>query len=482
MERPDYLAIVRRRWVSALVVALAGLAAATAYTLIVTPKYTATTRLFFSVQGSDSATDLAQGSTFAEKQMTSYAQVATSPLVLDPVISQLGLNTTATQLARSISAVVPTDTVILEISATGPDAQRATLIANAVGAKVSDATSTLTQKRSDGTDAVRATTLAPATVPLAPSSPNVLRNLALGAVLGALLGLGVALLRHVLDTKVRSDADVRALTDSPVLGVVSYAEEVPKHPLILRDEPLSAASESVRRLRTNLQFINVANRPKSIVITSSIPAEGKSTIALNLAASLADTGARVLLVDADLRRPSLAQYLGLEGAAGLTSVLIGRAQLADVVQPLGESTLDVLPAGQVPPNPSELLGSTAMAELLEQATRTYDMVLMDSPPLLPVTDATVLSNLAGGARLVVGADRIHRAPLLQTLETLETAGTHLFGVVVNKMARRDAGTYSYNYAYQPEGKDGWVIDPEPGKSTPADPTVNGHRPLQHDRV
>jgi capsular exopolysaccharide synthesis family protein len=153
----------------------------------------------------------------------------------------------------------------------------------------------------------------------------------------------------------------------------------------------------------------------------------------------------VILVDADLRRPSIAEYVGIEGGVGLTTVLIGRAKVEDVVQPLGKTSLDLLPAGQIPPNPSELLGSMAMADLLERLSASYDMVLLDSPPLLPVTDAVVLSNLAGGALVVVGADRIHRPQLQQSLESLETAGAHLFGIVMNKIARRDAAAYAYGY-------------------------------------
>ena len=195
--------------------------------------------------------------------------------------------------------------------------------------------------------------------------------------------------------------------------------------MILRSEPHSASSEAVRRLRTNLQFIDVVNRPRSVVISSSIPDEGKSTIAINLAVALADTGARVILIDADLRQPSIAEYIGIEGSVGLTTVLIGRADVEDIVQPFGTSTLDVLPTGPIPPNPSELLGSPAMAGLLDRLTATYDMVLLDSPPLLPVTDAAVLSKLAGGVLLVVGADRIHRPQLQETLVSLETAGAHL---------------------------------------------------------
>jgi tyrosine-protein kinase len=462
VELGDYLDILRRRWLGVLLIALTTLALAATVTLALPKKYTATTRLFIAVAGSESATDLAQGSNFAEKQMASYAEVATSPRVLRPVIQQLGLPTTPKKLSESVEATVPVNTVILEISATDLDPTRAAQIANAVGRELANAASELSPAKQDGTKAVVATTFAEAEVPDKPSSPKILQNLGLGLILGLLLGLGVAVLRHLLDTKVRSEDDVRSLTDSSILGVVAYDADVSTHPMILRDEPLAASSEAIRRLRTNLQFIDVANRPKSIVISSSIPAEGKSTIALNLALSLADTGTRVILVDADLRRPSIAQYVGIEGGVGLTTVLIGRAEVEDVVQPLGKTSLDLLPAGQIPPNPSELLGSMAMADLLERLAASYDMVLLDSPPLLPVTDAVVLSNLAGGALVVVGADRIHRPQLQQSLESLETAGAHLFGIVMNKIARREAAAYAYGYGseYPPATR-------QPKRPTPA---------------
>jgi capsular exopolysaccharide synthesis family protein len=198
--------------------------------------------------------------------------------------------------------------------------------------------------------------------------------------------------------------------------------------------------------------------------------------------SLADTGARIILVDADLRRPSIAEYVGIEGQVGLTTVLIGRADLKDVVQPFGTSSLDLLPAGQVPPNASELLGSAAMASLLERLSASYDMVLLDSPPLLPVTDAVVLSKMAGGTVVIVGADRIHRPQLQQSLDSLETAGAHLFGIVMNKIARREAAAYAYGsgYAsYQPKIRSKPI---QPKRSWNADDTLvspeapqNGHK-------
>jgi succinoglycan biosynthesis transport protein ExoP len=180
MEIRDYLQILRRRWLSALIVCLAVLLAVTVVTLSMTKKYTATTRLFFAVQGTESVTDLAQGSTYAEKQMTSYAQVATSPLVLDSVISKLELATTATELARTVSATVPTDTVIIEIGATSTDPSTAASIANSIGVELSRVAGTLAPPQASGSRAVKATTLARAEIPPAPSSPNLVRNQHIG--------------------------------------------------------------------------------------------------------------------------------------------------------------------------------------------------------------------------------------------------------------------------------------------------------------
>jgi capsular exopolysaccharide synthesis family protein len=481
VELGEYLDIIRRRWLGVLIIVLTTLALASVVTLMMPRKYTAATQLFFGV-AAESVSDMAQGSNFAEKQMSSFAEVATSPRVLVPVIQQLGLRVTPRELTESVKATVRVNTVTLEIAVTDPDATRAARTANAVGAELAKAVADLSPDREDGTEAVQVNTIAPAEVPTESSSPKVPQNLGIGLILGLLLGVGIAVLRDVLDTKIRNENDVGLVTASPILGVVAYDQEVPSHPVILRDEPQAAPSEAVRRLRTNLQFIDIANQPKSIVVSSSIPAEGKTTIAINLAVSLADTGARVILIDADLRRPSIAQYMGIEGQVGLTTVLIGRADVKDVVQPFGTSSLDLLPAGQVPPNPSELLGSAAMASLLERLSDSYDMVLLDSPPLLPVTDAVVLSKMAGGVVVIVGADRIHRPQLRQSLDSLETAGAHLFGIVMNKIARREAAAYGYGGGYASYGPKTRPASIQPKRRWDVDDTLvsrevpqNGHK-------
>lgn len=450
MELSHYLRVLRKRWMSVVTVTLVILAAVVAGTLAVTPKYTATTRMFFAVQGSESATDLAQGSTFAEKQMASYAQVATSPLVLDRVIKKLKLPMTAEVLAESVVATPPADTVILEISVTDPDRVRSAQIANGIGEQLTIVAGDLAPARSDGSKSVKATRLAAAKVPLSASSPRIVSNLVGGVILGLLVGVCVALIRQAMDTKIRTERDLQEITDATLLGAVGFDEAIASSPVVMRNERLAHQAEAVRRVRTNLQFVNLAQRHSTILVSSSIPGEGKSTTALNLAVALADAGVRTILVDADLRRPSIATYLGLEGSVGLTTVLIGRATVSDVVQPWESGTLHILPAGEIPPNPSEILGSDAMKDLLDELSNTYDMVLLDTPPLLPVTDAAVLSKFASGTLVIVGTDRIQGPQLRNALQSLETVGGRVIGVVLNKTARRDVNAYSYGYDYSYE--------------------------------
>ena len=442
MELRDYLHLLRRRWQSILVVALSTLAITALVTFVPTPQYTATTQLFFGVPGGESVNDLAQGSTFTEKQMSSYARVATSPLVLAPVTKQLGLTATSAELAQRVSATAPIDTVILEIAVTDPDPDQAARIANAVGKQLSAVVGDLVPQR-EGVQSVRATIFAEALPPSVPSTPRVALNLAVGSALALALGIGLAVLRHLLNSKIRSVQDVSAITDCAILSAVPFDASTKGKLVVMRDDPAGLRSEAMRRLRANLKFIDLANHVKSIVITSSIPEEGKTTTTVNLAVAMADAGLRVVVVDADLRRGSMADDLALEGVPGLTNVLIGGAQLTDAVQIWGKG-LYLLPAGELPPNPSELLDSPAMSAVVKQLSSQYDMVLLDSPPLLPVSDALVLSKSAGGTLLVVGADRIRRPQLREALESLSTVDANLLGLVLNNISRRDGNAYVYD--------------------------------------
>lgn len=448
MDLTDYLAVLRKYWISVVAVLLAGVAVAALVSLITKPMYTASTAIFFTVQSGSTAGELNQGSTYAENQVRSYVQVVTTPVVLQPVIDKLGLGTTPLKLAEKVEASVPTNTAIITIEVVDNDPAQAADIANAIGQQLTLIVDELSPQGTDGAKTVKATIISPASVPTEWTSPRVPLNLALGAMLGLLLGVGQAVVRRRLDTSVVGEPDIEEVTDRSVVGVITFDADAKEHPLIFDAAPHSIRAEAYRRLRTNLQFLELGVRRRSVVVTSSVAGEGKSTTAINLASALADTGRSVLLIDADLRRPGVAGYLNLEGAVGLTDVVIGRASLTDLVQPIGRGNLHVLVAGQIPPNPSELLGSESMAKLLAEAADRYDMVIVDSPPLLPVTDAALLSRACGGALLVVGSGSVTKPELAGAIGSLEAVEADILGLVLNRAPTGSGGGYGYHHRYE----------------------------------
>lgn len=443
MDLREQLYVLRKRWLTVLLVLVLSVAAAGVGSSLVTRKFTASTQLFFGVRGGANITDLTQGSSYIQQQMASYVRVATSPLVLKPVIAQLGLTVRPADLAKHVMASAPMDTVILEVDVTDPDAEQAARIANAIAAEVVSVAGQLVPAESDSVQPVRATVLAEAEVPDDSSSPDLLLNLALALAIGLAAGVGVALLRDALNTRVRTEADVASLTSAAVLGQIPLEATPRNDALGVLGDVRGTRAEAVRRLRTNFQFVELARSAKTILVTSSIAGEGKTTTFLELGQSLAASGLRVVLVDADLRNPAVAGALGLGTTAGLSTVLVGQTSLGDdVLHRVDEGSFDVLPAGPVPPNPTELLGSQAMLALLNQLSARYDLVLLDSPPILPVSDALVLSQLVDGSMLVVDADRLSRRQLREALEALETLDVDLLGVVLNKVPRRSLSTYA----------------------------------------
>ncbi len=449
MELSDYLRVLRKFWVSITALAMLGVAAAALLSLLTTPTYTSSTSLFVTVQNANSAGELASGSTYAERQVKSFAEVAETPIVLQPVIDRLRLDTTPGALAGKVNVSVPTNTSVLEVAVEDTDPARAAATASGIAESLVGVVGEIAPKDAKGESTVQVTVVKPAAIPTSWTSPKVAQNLTLGLLVGLMLGVGQALLRHVLDTKVRNAEDIAHLTDVPVVGTVAFDEDAPGHELAVVDAPNSLRAEDFRRLRTNMQFLGAGGGGRSFAFTSSLPDEGKTSTTMNVAFSLAATGRRVLLVDADLRRPSVAKRLGLEDAVGLTTILIGRATLDDVVQPLAGG-VDVLASGQVPPNPSELLGSEAMRGLVIQASTRYDYVLFDTAPLVPVVDTAALSRLIGGVIVVVGSGDVHAAQLEESLASVEAAEGNVLGVVLNKLRAEDAGHRKAVY-YQREG-------------------------------
>ena len=459
MEPQEYIRILRKSWLLITATALLGVLSAGALAAASTPAYTASTRLYVSVRAQEGAasTDLNQGTTFARQAMSTYVDVVNSPIVLDRAGRQLQPRMTAAELAPLVSASSPANTVLLEVSVTDASAKRAAGIANAVGESFARVVSEDLEKPTGGPSLIAVKTIAPASVPTAPSAPRVPLMLAIGLAVGLAIGVGVAVLRTTLDTRVRTAEQIEAVARRPYLGGVFVDPEAQKRPLIVHADPRSPRSEAFRRLRTNLQFVGLGDAGRSFVVTSSGPSEGKSYVAANLAIALAETGASVALVDADLRRPRVADYLGIEGNAGLTDLLIGRAEIADVLQPWGDQSLSVLPAGRIPPNPSEMLGSAAMRMTVEHLERTFDYVIIDAPPVLLVADATVLSAVAG-ILFVAAAGKVRKADVAAALRALDSVNAVTFGVVGQMLPMRGAGVGAYGkYAYY--GDDTPVLEP-----------------------
>lgn len=467
MELRDYIRVLRKGWIFIVSFTLVGVAIGAAYSITRTPEYQASSKVFVSVQSAGSVSDLTQGGSFAQNQVTSYADIVTTPLVLQPVIATLGLNSDVNQLARQVSATAPVNTVIIEITATDTDPRQAAEIANAVASSFQNTVANLVPLTAEGTEPVKLTVIQQAVIPRSAFSPNVPVNIAFGAIIGLVLGLGAAVLRETLDTRVRNEHDVESITEAPIIGGIVYDSRTPQNPLVVKDDPRSPRSESFRTLRTNLQFVHVGQK-RSFVVTSSVPGEGKSTSAANLAIVIALSGQRVLLVDADLRKPKVAAYLGLEGAAGLTDILVGRAQPTEIIQRWGDTNLYVLPAGRIPPNPSELLGSKTMVSLLKTLENSFDIILFDAPPLLPVTDAAILTNHTSGALLMVAAGRVHKNQVRGAVNSLTTVGANVAGVVLTMLPTKGPdsygyGRYGYGYGYTYGDADAEATPPKKAK-------------------
>ena len=450
MEFRDFLRVLRKRWILVVALTLLGVAGAAGASLLITPKYEARTLSFVSVQNGGSISEFAQGTTFAQNIIRSYVDAISSPRVLDSVVNDpgLGLDESARSLGADVTARAVTNTVNIEISVTRNDPVEAANIANAVTASFREQASQLTRPAEGEASPVVVTILTPADVPTSPVSPNTRLNLVVGVLVGLVLGLAITFLIEVLDTRIRNENHVRQLSDAPILGGIAFDKLAPKRPLIVQSDPNSPRAEAFRSLRTNLQFLDVEGGPRSFVVTSSVPAEGKSTTTANLAIVLAQSGARVLVIEGDLRSPSVAEMFGIEGGVGLTDVLIGRVKLADAIQTWGLKNLSLLPAGTMPPNPSELLGSQAMVSLLRHVEKEYDIVLIDAPPLLPVTDSALLSKHVRGALVVVAAGRTHRGQLAGSIESLHHVGSHAAGLILTMLPTKGPDAYGYGrYGY-----------------------------------
>ncbi|KFI49641.1 Etk-like tyrosine kinase [Bifidobacterium biavatii DSM 23969] len=448
----DMLRIIRKHLISAIITFVVVFAAVCAYTLLVPPKYSATAQAFATynqtVANSEDISSVNNASSYISNQIKSYPTLTTTEAVLQPVIDDLGLNVTVAQLGQQLTVTNPTNTAFVNITVEDDSPQQSATIANEVAKSLQSVVQNSLYDSSQKSP-VKLTIVQQATEPTSPSSPKVALNMAIGLVVGAILAVFVALIRDLLSTKVQESHDLQEIIDAPIMGRIPDDESLKQPVPVIVSAPSSSIAEEYRRVRTNLSFTSPVegSNARLIVISSVSPNEGKTTTSVNIAATLAENGASVLLIDADLRHPSVADKLSLEGNAGLAHVLSGQASVKDVVQRYWKPNLHIMPAGPKPPNASALLNSKTMKELIRQALTQYDYVIIDTSPMIVANDAAVFGAMGGGIVLVSGRDVTDKRELRDIASQLDNLGVTVTGFVFN-FAKETKKTSSYgNYYY-----------------------------------
>lgn len=447
MTLHDVARLFRTRWLTILLTTLGALLAAIVVTLQTTPLYEASTRLFVSTTAGASVSDLYSGNRLSQDRVRSYTELIQGETLSQRTIDKLDLDMSAQDLSARVKATAKLDTVLITVTVRDPSQVRARDLANALSDEFVVMVRQLETPSPGVRPDARVVVEQRASIPTAPTVPRKSLNIAVGLLLGALLGVGLALLRDTLDNTVKDREEIEQITGVGLVGSIPLDKERQNRPAIPFESDNSLIAEAFRKLRTNLQFLAVDNPPRTIVVTSSAPNEGKSTTAINIALSLAEAEHSVCLVDGDLRRPSLAKYLDLVGSVGFSSVLSGAAPLSEVLQESKFPRLTVLAAGPTPPNPSELLSSLAAKKVVTELREKFDYVIIDSPPLLAVTDGAILATDADGTLLISRFGHSTREQLTHAVNTLKDVGAPLLGAVATLTPTRGSGSYSYSYNY-----------------------------------
>lgn len=509
MELRDYMNVVRtRKWIIIQAVVIVTLTAL-AVSFLQPRSYEGSAQVLISEKGSSAAIfgDLLPSlSAQPERAMQTQVQLMQIRPIAEATIKKLDLQMTPEALLERVTVAAVGQTNLVKITATDADAEKAALIANTVAdeyvtsaraaqrASLSEAADEV-QKRLDQaktdildlgrrisstgkTDQLTAelqiatgtyTTLAEkleqlrinqkletgpgrvvsTAVPEAEAvSPKPLRNAVLGFAVGLVFGLGMAFLYEYLDNTIKSTEEAEQILGAPVLGTVpaDVFESGQKRRLAIVESPGSLTAEAYRVLRNSLDFINFQHDMHSILVTSAAPGEGKSTVAANLAAALAQAGKKVVLVSVDFRRPTTEQFFNVNNMIGLSDVLIGTHSLKAALQRPGDEQLLVMTAGKMPPNPSELLGSSKMHEVMKSLEEWGDWVIIDTPPLLAVADAAAVARWSDGVLMVTQAGTSTREAGKKAVELLNQVGAKITGVIVWGLEESKSGSSGYGYA------------------------------------
>lgn len=513
------VAVIRRRLPLVVLCLVVAVGASIAYTLKAQKKYTATAALLFN--NAPLSQQIAGLQAVSNYSPQSLQDTNTQLLKLGDLASktaqQVGLGLTAEDVSSSLTISPQGDTTVVNLSSTLPSPALAANVANTYAntfvdeqengdrryyqsalTTVERQIARLNPSQASGPQALalqnRAQSLATltqlrtgsvklaarATIPTAASSPSMRKNVAAAAGLGLLLGIGLALLLQRLDQRIREPEELESTYDLPLLGAV------PRFPALRRDRRDSrnekddrVIADTFQFVRARLRYFNVDRDLRVLAVVSAQPGDGKTTVAHWLADASAKMGERTLLIEADLRRPTVAEELGVNDGPGLADVLLGARTLHEATQSVepaaaaarlnGRHGLDVMVAGALPPNPAEMLESQTMFDLLGQARSEYDFVVIDTPPLGVVSDALPLLRGVDGVAVVAAMGSNRRDAAQRLSATLRSVDVSLLGVIANNVRTRDAARYGYGYDYSPEPNS------SDGRSVP----LRDHEPLQN---
>jgi receptor protein-tyrosine kinase len=441
----DFVRVLRSRWVVVCVTTLVAFLGAVAVTLLMTPQYQASARLFVSTAAGTSASEIYEGNLFSQERVRSYTKLLTGTSLAQRAVDKLHLDMSADALRAEVKASSAPDTVLIDVSVRDPSPVQARDIANALSDEFVVMARELETPEDGSRPPARVVVEQYASIPTKPVIPKPILNLSIGLAMGVLLGIVLAVLRDRFDNTIKDQQSLEEIMGVSLLASIPLDKQRQKQPAISFADDRSAIAEAFRELRTNLQFCEVDDPPRVLVVTSSRPSEGKSITAVNIALALAEAEHNVVLVDGDMRRPKLADYLDVIGSVGLSTVLSGQAALQEVLQKTRFPGLTVLTAGAIPPNPSELLGSLAAKKLLSEMRAGFDYVIVDSSPLLPVTDAAILSADADGVLVIAHFADTKREQLARAVGNLRNVDAPIVGAVFNMTPARGDAVYNYGY-------------------------------------
>ena len=433
MELRQYLRVLRAHWLFVVGAIVVCTVAAAVLALVKTPTYTATTQLFVAANGTVADPGVTyQGALFSEQRMLSYVQMVSSPAVLAPVIKDLNLPESVKDLQGNVTASVPTGTVLLNVSVNDSSAARSAQIASAVAQQFSRFVAAVETPPGQKASRVTVSVTSPAQIPDSASSPRKTVYVAIGALLGIVLGVVGAFVREARDRRIRDEEDAASAAEAPVLAIVSERGGGKAKTLAVSDQPIAAPAEAYRRLRMNLDAV-VDGNLHSLVVTSAGAGEGKTAVAANLGLVYAKAGHQVVVVDANLRRPALADVLGRSSAVGLSDVLLEKVTVSSVLQSWTAGVpLAVVGSGTQVPNPGELLASQRFGVLLGELVERFELVVIDTPAVLAAADAALIARQASGALVVACSGATRADDLGAAADSLRAADARLLGVVLNR--------------------------------------------------